>query len=68
LPYTCTSSAGEEAAATEKWTEDRRIVTLTAKQEKIFAKGLKIGALKLLHKRQLLTDWQLKQLLEMQNR
>ena len=43
------------------------MVTLTAEQEKDFIKAFKIGILKELHKKQLLTDEQLKKLIEIQN-
>ena len=42
------------------------MVTLTAEQEKKFVKSFKIGILKELHKKQLLTDEQLKLLIEIQ--
>ena len=45
---------------------DKKTVTLTAEQEKKFIKSFKIGVIKELHRKQLLTDEQLKKLIEMQ--
>ena len=46
--------------------DNKKMVTLTAEQEKEFIKGFKVGILKELHKKQLLTDEQLKKLIEIQ--
>ena len=46
--------------------DTKKMVTLTAEQENEFIKGFKIGILKELHKKQLLTDEQLKKLIDIQ--
>ena len=46
--------------------DNKKMVTLTAEQEKEFIKSFKIGILKELRKKQLLTDEQLKKLIELQ--
>ena len=46
--------------------DNKKRVTLTAEQEKEFIKGFKIGILKELRRKQLLTDEQLKKLIELQ--
>jgi hypothetical protein len=46
--------------------DNKKMVMLTAEQEKEFIKGFKIGILKELHKKQLLTDEQLKKLIKIQ--
>jgi len=47
--------------------DNKKMVALTAEQEKKFIKAFKIGILKELHRKQLLTDEQLKKLIEIQN-
>ena len=42
-------------------------IKLPAEAEKAFLKNIKIGILKELHQKKLLTDWQLDQLVRMQN-
>ena len=46
--------------------DNKKMIMLTAEQEKEFIKGFKIGILKELRKKQLLTDEQLKKLIELQ--
>ena len=46
--------------------DNKKTITLTAEQEKEFTKAFKIGILKELHKKNLLTDKQLKKLIEVQ--
>lgn len=46
--------------------EEEKIIMLSLEQEKEFIKIFKIGILKELHKKQLLTDEQLKKLIETQ--
>jgi len=45
---------------------NKKMIALTAEQEKEFIKAFKIGILKELHKKQLLTDEQLKKLIDIQ--
>ena len=46
--------------------DNKKMITLTAEQEKEFTKAFKIGILKELHKKRLLTDEQLQKLIQLQ--